>query len=58
MYKFKKIGCFNYFSAQFIKIISQYKRIGFNINVLRQTACSVFNPITVGNFASPFIACR
>ena len=24
--------------------------IGFNINVLQQTACLVVNPITVGNF--------
>ena len=36
------------FSAQFIKIISHYKMIGYNINVLQQTACTVVNPITVG----------
>ena len=41
-------------SAQFIKIISHYKKIGFNINVLQQTACLVVNPITVGNFAFLF----
>ena len=34
-----------------IKIISHYKKISFNINVLQQTACLVDNPITVGNFA-------
>ena len=45
----------NNFSAQFIKIISHYKKIGYNINVLRQTACLVINPITVGNFAFLFI---
>ena len=39
----------NNFSAQFIKIISHYKEIGYNINVLQQTACLVVNPITVGN---------
>ena len=44
----------NNFSAQFIKIISLYKKIGYNINVLQQTACSVVNPITVGYFAFPF----
>ena len=38
-------------SAQFIKIISHYKKIGNNINVLQQTSCLVVNPITVGNFA-------
>ena len=28
--------------------------IGYNINVLQQTACLVVNPITVGNFAFLF----
>ena len=42
------------FSAQFIKIISHYKNIGYNINVLQQTACLVVNPITVGNLAFLF----
>ena len=37
-----------------IKIISHYKKIGYNINVLQQTACLVVNPITVGNFAFLF----
>ena len=52
--KLKKIVGFNNFSAQFIKIISHYKKIGYNINVLQQTACLVVNPITVGNFAFLF----
>ena len=42
------------FLAQFIKIISHYKKIGYTINVLQQTACLVVNPITVGNFAFLF----
>ena len=50
-YKFIKIVGSNNFSAQFIKIISHYKKIGYNINILQQTACLVVNPITVGNFA-------
>ena len=54
VYKLKKIVGSNNFSAQFIKIISHYKKIGYNINVLQQTACSVVNPITVGNFAFLF----
>ena len=54
VYKLKKIvGSIN-FSAQFIKIISHYKKIGFNINVLQQAPCLVVNPITVGNFAFLF----
>ena len=50
MYKLKKIVGSDNFSAQFIKIISHYKQIGYNINVLQQTACLVANPILVGNF--------
>ena len=51
VYKLKKIIGSNTFSAQFIKIISQYKKIGYNIDVLQQTACLVVNPITVRNFS-------
>ena len=54
VYKLKKIVGSNNFSAQFIKIISHYKKIGYNINVLQQTACLVVNSITVGNFAFLF----
>ena len=54
VYKLKNIVGSNNFSAQFIKIISHYKKIGYNINVLQQTACLVVNPITVRNFASLF----
>ena len=54
VYKLKKIVGSNNFSAQFIKIISHYKKIGYNINVLQQTACLVVNPITVGDFAFLF----
>ena len=45
MYRLKKIIGSDNLSAQFIKIISHYKKIGYNINVLRQTACLVVNPI-------------
>ena len=31
-----------------------HKRIGYNINIMRQSECLVFNPITVNNFASLF----
>ena len=58
VYKLKKIVGSNNFSAQFIKIISHYKKIGYNINVLQQTACLVVNPITVGNLLSSLIARR
>ena len=48
VYKFKKIADF---SDQFRNIIVRYKRIGFNINIMQQCACLLFNPITVNNFA-------
>ena len=51
---FKKIVGTNNFSSQFSKIISHYRKIGYNIIVLRKTACMVVNPIKVGNFAFPF----
>ena len=54
VYKLKKIVGSNNFSAQFIKKISHYKKIGYDINVLQQTACLVVNSITVGNFAFLF----
>ena len=54
VYKMKKIVGSDNFSAQFVKIISHYKKIGYNINVLQQTACLVVNPITVGNFTFLF----
>ena len=54
VYELKRIvGSYN-FSAQFIKIISHYKKIGYNINVLQLTAFLVVNPITVGNFTFLF----
>ena len=54
VYKLKKIVGSNIFSAHFIKISSHYKKIGYNINVLQQTACLVVNLIMVGNFAFLF----
>ena len=54
VYKLKRsVGSSN-FSAQFIKIISHYKKIATYIHVLQQTACLVVKPITVGNFAFLF----
>ena len=54
VYKFKTIVGRADFSDQFRKIIVCYKRIGYNINIMRQSACLVFNPITVNNYASLF----
>ena len=53
-YKFKKIWGMTDFSDQFRKIIMRYKRFGYNLNVMRQSACLVINPITVDGFAALF----
>ena len=50
MYKLKKIVGSNNILAQIIKMIYRYKKIGYNINVLKQTACTVANPITGWDF--------
>ena len=42
------------FSIQFKTIIASYKRVGYNLNVMRQSACLVSNPITFNNYVSLF----
>ena len=54
VYKFKKLKGINDFSFQFRKIITRYRRIGHNLNVIRQSACLVFNPIMIDNYAAFF----
>ena len=41
------------FSDQFRKIIMRYKHIGYNLNVMHQSACLVINPITVDSANDP-----
>ena len=36
------------------KIIIRHKRIGYDLNTMRQSVCLVINPITVDNFAALF----
>ena len=40
------------YSDQFQKIIHSHKLIGYDKNVMRQSACQVINPITVDDFAA------
>ena len=54
VYKFKKIRGMTDFSDQVRKIIMRYKRIGYNLNEMRQSACLVINPITVDVYAALF----
>ena len=54
VYKVRKIIDKYDFPYHFKKIIFRYKKLGYNIDVLRQTACLVVNPIKVNNFAYLF----
>ena len=49
----KRLGVWLIF-YQFRKIIMRYKRIGYSLNVMRQSACLVINPITVDGYAVLF----
>ena len=52
VFKLKKNNNKAYFSDQFRKSIRRYKRTGYNVNVMRQSACLRVNPITFINFIS------
>ena len=54
VYRFRKnVGKSN-FSEQFRKVINRYRRIGYSLDIMRQTACLVVNPIIVDGYASLF----
>ena len=42
------------FSDQFQNIMIRHKRIGYDLNVMRKSACLVINPIMVDKFATLF----
>ena len=52
VYKFRQSVGRNYFSEQFRKITIRYKSTGYNMRVMRQTACLVVNPISDYNFSA------
>ena len=54
VFKFRKIIGKNDFPYHFKKTMVRHKKIGYIINVLRQTACLVVNPIKVNSFANHF----
>ena len=47
----KQADVIDAFLAQFIKVISPYKKIDCGICVLQRAACVVVNPVKVGSFA-------
>ena len=50
----KKIMGKSNFSEQVRKLINRYKRIGYNLDIMWQTASLVVNPITVDIYAFHF----
>ena len=54
VYRFRKIVGKSNFSEQFRKLINRYKRIVYSLDIMRQTACLVVNPIIVDGYASLF----
>ena len=51
VYTFRKIIGKHELPYHFKKIIVRYKNIGYHIDILRQTACLVVNPIKINNLA-------
>ena len=54
VYKFKRIVGKPNFSDQFKKIVKRYIRGGYNLDIMRQSACLVLNPITVYSYGFLF----
>ena len=49
--KFKKIIGNPNFLKLFKRIVNRFKRAGYTLDIMRQTACLVFNPIMVEGYA-------
>ena len=54
VYKFKRIVGKSNFSDQFKKIVKRFIRVGFNLDIMRQSACLVLNPVTVYSYCFLF----
>ena len=54
VYKFKRIVGKPNFSDQFKKIVKRYIRVRYNLDIMRQSACLVVNPITVYSYGFLF----
>ena len=54
VYKFKKIIGNPNFSNLFKRTVNLFKRAGYALDIMRETACLVFNPIMVEGYAALF----
>ena len=57
-YKFKQIVGKPNFSNQFNKIVKRYIRVEYNLDIMRQSACPVLNPIAVYSYGILFNCTR
>ena len=51
VYKFKRFIGKSNFNDQFKNIVKRYIRVGYNLDIMRQSACLVLNQITVYSYA-------
>ena len=54
VYRFRKIVGKSNFLEQYRKLNNRYKRIDYSLDIMRQTACLVINPIIVDGYTSLF----
>ena len=54
VYRFKKIIGNPQFSDLFKRIVNRFKRAGYTLYIMRQTAFLIFNPIMVKGYAALF----
>ena len=54
VYSFKKIIGDPNFSNLLKRRVNRFKRAGYSLDIMRQTACLVFNPIMVEGYAALF----
>ena len=54
IYKFKKTIGNPSFSDLFKRIVNRFKNVGYNLDIMRQTTCLVFNPIIVEGYTAFF----
>ena len=54
VYRFRKIVGKSNFSEYLENLLTVIKEIGYSLDIMRQTACLVVNPIIVDGYASLF----
>ena len=54
VYRFKRIVGKPNFSDQFKEIVKRYIRVGYNLDIMRQSTCLVLSPITVYSYSFLF----